>query len=154
LRVLPRHRIRNRVTSKCGLLYLPRLQANMTCAQYVQRKISALLNECQEWATVALDGNQQVDDDRGKTEIEREQFLLRADYWSTKMLITRPCLCRIERRIQNESATSAVFNSKSAATCVEAALELTKLFPDQPDLYFLYIKGPWWAVIHPSKPTR
>jgi hypothetical protein len=126
----------------------------MMFTQYVQRKISDLLKELEEWATVALDGKQQVDDGKGKTEIEREQFLLRADFWSTKMLVTRPCLCRIERRIPNESATSADFNSKSAATCVEAALELTKLFPDQPDLYFLYTKGPWWAAIHPSKPTR
>jgi len=64
------------------------------------------------------------------------------------MLITRPCLCRIERRIHNESNTSADFNTKAAKACVEAALELTKLFPDQPDLEFMYTKGPWWSTIH------
>jgi hypothetical protein len=30
-------------------------------------------------------------------------------------------------------------------------LEMTKLFPDEPDLGFIYAQGPWWAVTHFSK---
>jgi hypothetical protein len=75
------------------------------------------------------------------TGLEREQFLLKADYWSTKMLVTRPCLCKIERRIRNESKASVEFNKTSAEAYVGAALEMTKLFPDDPDLDFIYSKG-------------
>jgi hypothetical protein len=85
------------------------------------------------------------------TGLEREQFLLKGEYWSTKMLVTRPCLCRIDRRIRDESNASAKFNKTSAEACVEAALEMTRLFPDEPDLDFIYSEGPWWAIVHLSK---
>lgn len=67
------------------------------------------------------------------------------------MVITRPCLCRVERRIHNESNASAEFNTTIAKACVGAALEMSKLFSDEPDLNFIYSKGPWWAVVHLSK---
>jgi hypothetical protein len=85
------------------------------------------------------------------SDFEREQFILEIDYWSTTILITRPCLCRLERRIQNQSDNSAKFNAKTSEACVNAALEITKLFPDQPSIDFIYSKGPWWAIIHISK---
>jgi hypothetical protein len=43
------------------------------------------------------------------------------------------------------------FNTTSAKDCVNAALEMVKLFPNKPDLHFIYSKGPWWAVVHLSK---
>jgi len=69
-------------------------------------------------------------------------------YWSTKILITRPCLCRTERRIQNESDASASFNVQMASICVTSARQLISLFPEEPDLDFVYVKAPWWSVIH------
>jgi hypothetical protein len=67
------------------------------------------------------------------------------------MLITRPCLCRIDRRIQKESAISTEFNTTSANLCINAALEMAKLFPAQPDLSFAYYEAPWWAIVHLRK---
>ncbi|KAF2030932.1 hypothetical protein EK21DRAFT_64343 [Setomelanomma holmii] len=127
-------------------LYSPRTAAQSW--EFIQGKISEMLTELEEWSTTALPEGRRGLGKKDKTKHEREQFLLKTDYWSTKMLITRPCLCRIERRIRNESSTSANFNTTSAEACVEAALEMVKLFPDQPDLDFLYSKGPWWAVVH------
>ena len=72
-------------------------------------------------------------------------------YWSTKLLITRPCVCRIERRISHESVSSVGFNSKAAETCVGAARELTDLFSDQLNTTFIYYQGPWWDVVHISE---
>ncbi|KAF1849131.1 uncharacterized protein K460DRAFT_280163 [Cucurbitaria berberidis CBS 394.84] len=126
-------------------LYSPRTAASSW--QSVQTKITGLLAELEEWKKESLPqilgpGHpQQLDD-------ERERFLLRISYWSTKILITRPCLCRLERRIENESNRSVDFNSQAAEACVEAARELTKLLPDQPDADFIYSSGPWWTVIH------
>jgi hypothetical protein len=119
--------------------------------QFIQGKISEMLTELEDWASTALPEGRRGLGKKDKTKHEREQFLLKIDYWSTKMLITRPCLCRIERRIRNESSTSANFNTTRAEACVEAALEMVKLLPDQPDLDFLYSKGPWWAVVHISE---
>jgi hypothetical protein len=70
------------------------------------------------------------------------------NYWSTKILITRPCVCRLERRIQNQSNMSASFDAKAAGICVNAAMEMVKLFPNQPNVHFIYSKGPWWVIVH------
>jgi hypothetical protein len=107
--------------------------------------------ELEDWANSALPQHPATGKGKSKADMTREQFLLSTNYWSTKILITRPCLCRIERRIQNESDVSATFNKNTATACVGAALELTNLFPDQPDFRFLYKNGPWWASIHLCK---
>ncbi|CAN9184411.1 unnamed protein product [Alternaria alternata] len=127
-------------------LYSPRTAARSW--KSVQGSISGLLNELEEWSKTALPGGRQAARKKHMTGLEREQFLLEADYWSTKMLVTRPCLCKIERRIRNESKASVEFNKTTAEVCVGAAFEMTNLFPDEPDLEFIYSKGPWWAIIH------
>lgn len=72
-------------------------------------------------------------------------------YWSTKIIITRPCLCRTERRIQRESESSVRFNSAMAEACVEAAREVTELFVDEPDPHYIYSMGPWWSIAHTGR---
>jgi hypothetical protein len=108
--------------------------------------------QLEAWADISLHVPQHVGKGKQKADIERkrerEHFLLRINYYSTKMLLTRPCLCRIERRIHNQSDVSANFNTNTAKACVGAAMELTKMFPDQPDLDLLYAKGPWYSAIH------
>ncbi|KAF2822877.1 hypothetical protein CC86DRAFT_396455 [Ophiobolus disseminans] len=135
-------------------LYSPRTATKSW--QFIQGKILELLDELAEWKANASIGDSLADGHVGKVkgkgkqkaDLDREHFLLKTDYWSTKILITRPCLCRIERRIRNESDFSADFNTTTAKECVEAALEITHLFPDDPDLAFLYSKGPWWSIVH------
>jgi hypothetical protein len=43
------------------------------------------------------------------------------------------------------------FNSETAETCVDAARQMAKLFPEKPDTGFIYSQGPWWDVTHLSK---
>lgn len=119
--------------------------------QYVQNKITELLGDLEEWATIAFPSPTSSQDSNRQPVFDRERFLLRIAYWSNKILITRPCLCRIERRISNESDKSINFNSQAAETCVEAARELANLFPEQPDLTFVYVQGPWWDMVHISE---
>ncbi|CAI9629556.1 unnamed protein product [Alternaria burnsii] len=128
-------------------LYAPRTAVRSW--QYVQTKIAELLKELENWVQTALP----PEDARPSTwtqrsDLNRERFLLRIYYWSAKVLITRPCLCRIERRIATESSKSMNFNTDTAETCVEAARQMTMLFPEQPDTGFIYSQGPWWDVVH------
>jgi hypothetical protein len=67
------------------------------------------------------------------------------------ILATRPCLCRLERRIRNQSDSSANFDANAAEACLNAALEIAKLFPSQPNIEFIYANGPWWNIVHVSK---
>ncbi|KAB2104517.1 hypothetical protein AG0111_0g7619 [Alternaria gaisen] len=128
-------------------LYSPRTAVQSW--QYVQTKITELLEELESWVQTALP----PEDIRPSTwtqrpDLNRERFLLRIYYWSTKVLITRPCLCRIERRIATESSKSMNFNTDTAEICVEAARQMAMLLPEQPDTGFIYSQGPWWDVVH------
>ncbi|EXJ55022.1 uncharacterized protein A1O5_12761 [Cladophialophora psammophila CBS 110553] len=69
-------------------------------------------------------------------------------YYSTKMTIHRPCLCRLDRKIPGQSSKSLEFNRNSAAACVEAAMEMLQLIPDKPNAVGLIRVGPWWNIIH------
>lgn len=131
-------------------LYSPRTSTQSW--EYIQKAIPELMKELDEWRRSAL-----LDDAPGPKnpfashEGRREYTLLSFSYYSTKILITRPCLCRTERRIKRQSEGSANFNQKTAEACVQAAQGLTSLLPDQPDLQSLYENAPWWCIIHNSK---
>ncbi|OAL40037.1 hypothetical protein AYO20_00455 [Fonsecaea nubica] len=69
-------------------------------------------------------------------------------YYSTKMTIHRPCLCRLDRKIPGQSSKSLEFNRNSAASCVEAAMDMLQLIPDKPNAVGLIRVGPWWNIVH------
>ncbi|KAE8837832.1 hypothetical protein PTNB73_04160 [Pyrenophora teres f. teres] len=128
-------------------LYSPRTAIQSW--EHVQTKITQLLNELEEWSKSVLPPeNLRTSTWSHRPDVNRERFLLKMYYWSTMILITRPCLCRIERRIASESGRSVNFNAKTAETCVYAAQQMVRLLPDQPDTGFIYSQGPWWDVVH------
>jgi hypothetical protein len=117
----------------------------------VQTKISDLLDDLKSWSKAVLLTNPEVEHVGLEGSSYREQFILEMNYWSTKILITRPCLYRLERRNQTQRNASVESDTKTAEACVAAALEIVKLFPDQPDAESIYSKGPWWEIIHISQ---
>lgn len=69
-------------------------------------------------------------------------------YYSTLMIINRPCVCRIDRKIPNESGMAKNFNRETAARCVHAAQGMLGLLPDEPNAVGLYKIAPWWCLVH------
>lgn len=127
-------------------LYSPR--ASVESWEHIQQDIGSLTSEIDQWAVQAeLAGlaPARSADDLG---VERERLLLSFQYHSARLLICRPCLCRIDRRIRNQSEGSINFNQKTAEACIEAAQSLTGLLPDQPDLKYIYQQCPWWCIVH------
>ncbi|KAJ5226286.1 hypothetical protein N7468_007511 [Penicillium chermesinum] len=68
-------------------------------------------------------------------------------FYSTKIGIARPCLCRLDALPAEEDNTHE-FCSKTAAECVESACHMLTLFPDTPDAALLHRISPWWATLH------
>lgn len=68
-------------------------------------------------------------------------------FYSTKIGITRPCLCRLDQSLSEDDKTYE-FCNKAAADCVEAACHMLTLFPDNPDASLLYKMSPWWCTLH------
>ncbi|OJJ45707.1 hypothetical protein ASPZODRAFT_512952 [Penicilliopsis zonata CBS 506.65] len=68
-------------------------------------------------------------------------------FYSTKIGITRPCLCRLES-VQQQGDQIYEFCNKTAAECVESACHMLTLFPDTTDASLLYKIAPWWCILH------
>jgi len=80
--------------------------------------------------------------------LQRERLILKMQYIGTKILITRPSLCRLDRRIVNQSKASDNFNKQTAQICVGAAVAMADLLPEEVDATYLYKIGPWWSIVH------
>ncbi len=78
----------------------------------------------------------------------RQRMNLGFSYYSTLTIINRPCLCRIDRRIPDESDKAKGFNRETAARCVNAARGMLDLLPDEPNALGLYKLAPWWCLVH------
>jgi hypothetical protein len=117
----------------------------------IQKIITSLMRELDEWVTGALPGGSSSPNLDLTPDAQRERLLLEFHYNSTKILTTRPCLCRLERHIKSQGDSSLNFNQQTAEACVQAAHSLTRLFPDQPDPVYIYQKGPWWSIVHYSE---
>ncbi|KAI9735695.1 MAG: hypothetical protein M1818_006303 [Claussenomyces sp. TS43310] len=66
---------------------------------------------------------------------------------SARMTLYRPCLCRIDGRIKNESNRSKSFNSRASSACVKAARAVIQALPFE-DLKQICNIIPWWSTAH------
>ena len=69
-------------------------------------------------------------------------------YQSTRILINRPCLCRINRKSPDQSDRAKTFNNETAARCVHAARNMLEMLPSEPNPVRLYQTAPWWCLVH------
>ncbi|KAF1969363.1 hypothetical protein BU23DRAFT_477342 [Bimuria novae-zelandiae CBS 107.79] len=113
----------------------------------VQQMISALCNELEVWSASLPYGLDFTRPD-ANADFRRERLILNMKYIECKLLITRPCLCRLDSRITNQTKASDNFNKKTALMCVKAAKDLTDILPDLMDSVVLYQTGPWWTLVH------
>jgi hypothetical protein len=127
-------------------LYSP--QASVDSWERIQQEIASLRSEMDQWAERAMLAGLAPSAPAEEPGPKRKRLILSFQYHSAKLLICRPCLCRIDRRIHNQSEGSANFNQQTAEACIEAAQSLTALFPDRPDLSFIYQQCPWWCIVH------
>jgi hypothetical protein len=116
----------------------------------VQDTILSISEELDAWAAQLPPGFSFYHDNPEELVMGPERNILMIYYYSTKILVTRPCLCRIDRRIVNQTKSSNDFNQRMAASCVDAAKALTALVPDDMDggILRIYEVFPWWAVVH------
>jgi hypothetical protein len=69
-------------------------------------------------------------------------------YYGTTITINRPTLCRLDRKMPGQSKESSEFNSSAAARCLDAAIEMLALIPDEPNAVGLNRVGPFWSLLH------
>ncbi|KAL8687632.1 MAG: hypothetical protein Q9218_006251 [Villophora microphyllina] len=78
----------------------------------------------------------------------QQQMCLGFSYYSTLIIVNRPCLCKLDEKIPNETDQGKELDRTSAATCVYAARCMVDLLPNEPDPIGMYRVSPWWTVVH------
>lgn len=116
----------------------------------IQSKIKQLDNQLEHWyrklpQAFAFRGEQREHSFR-----QFRQFRLNLGffYYSTKITIHRPYMSRVVDETPNQFTKSLESNRGSAVACVEAAMEMLQLIPDEPDAVGLFRVGPWWNILH------
>lgn len=78
---------------------------------------------------------------------ERERLSLAFSFYSTKILITQPCLSRILQQASWDSQIES-FCASMASMCIDMACQMLELLPNSPDLAWIYRLSPWWCIVH------
>src|SRR2546423_7858991 len=128
-----------------GQLYTPFAARNRWV--HIQATIAQLESDLENWfrdLPPVFDFKRKLQD----REFEEIRWSLGFFYYSTRMKINRPCLCRLDRKIPHQSAKSKEFNRDAAQRCVDAAQDMLALIPDEPNAVGLNSVGPWWNILH------
>ena len=78
----------------------------------------------------------------------RHRFCLGFGYYSAKIIVNRPALCRTDRKIPDASGKARDFDRLTAAKCVHAAKAIIAILPNEPNATGLYGIAPWWLIVH------
>lgn len=115
--------------------------------EQTQKNIAGLSNQLEEWSS-SLPSGFRFTQAPTDTRFRLERFTLEMHYCRVKILITRPCLGRLDHPIAGQTKTSDDFDMGMAGTCVNAAKAVANMLPDHIDTVHLYSDGPWWSVVH------
>ncbi|KAJ9289377.1 transcriptional regulator family: Fungal Specific TF [Paecilomyces variotii] len=87
-----------------------------------------------------------------KEDWTKERFSLAINYYSAKITLTRPCLTHPESREPSPSSDRKNQHTKlgndMAQVCLDSALSLIGLLPEEPDVAWLFRLSPWWCILH------
>ncbi|KAL8941356.1 MAG: hypothetical protein Q9216_002295 [Gyalolechia sp. 2 TL-2023] len=115
--------------------------------QLTIRELNQKLNDWNDNLPEPYDGNSDYQKSGGDSVRAAVGML----FHSTRIIINRPCHCRLDCRIADQSSASDSFNVDSAGQCVASAMGILALVPDQPDPAVIY-QGPlWWMCFHHLK---
>ena len=114
----------------------------------IQSAISSLGDRLEKWQTSlhpVFDFTKKQHDHT----FDRQRLSLGFFYYSTNIIISRPCLCRLDQNVRHESSRSKDFHKNAAMRCVRAAKSIISLIPvGKPDPVALYKVAPWWCTVH------
>lgn len=85
-------------------------------------------------------------DDQGP-DLLRSRLFLAFNYYSARITLGRPCLCRRDAR-QQAGPSQTTFSHDMAVSTLESARRMFDLVPDVPDALRLYGICPWWCILH------
>ena len=116
----------------------------------IQRRIEELDSELVQW-NAALPTLLKSDRPTQDSEVDSYRVALAIHFYSTRTLINRPCLCRLDHRIHDQSQHSKSRNHAAAHRCVSSARAVLQLISERPHNAVLYQGTLWWMIFHHLK---
>ncbi|GAD96257.1 fungal specific transcription factor [Paecilomyces variotii No. 5] len=87
-----------------------------------------------------------------KEDWTKERFSLAISYYSAQITMTRPCLTHPDSRETSPASERKNQHTKlgndMAQVCLDSALSLIGLLPEEPDVAWLFRLSPWWCILH------
>lgn len=117
----------------------------------VERAIKLYAQKLDRWLTTIHDQYAFVDESGGplRSISSREQAGLALYFYSTRILLHRPCLSRPGFRERSGIRfPRSRFGNDTAVICIRSALSLLDVFPDEPSEDWFYKISPWWTTLH------
>lgn len=76
----------------------------------------------------------------------RQRTSLGFQFYTTKLLISQPCLRRLARPLPDTPPSSVCVTM--ASICVQVACQMLDMLPDEMDVNWLDGVSPWWCILH------
>ena len=112
----------------------------------IEIAISSLNSKADAWLSKLPDAFR-FTDETGNRQFERQISSLAFRYYSTKIVITQPCLRQVALQGRGNPSLGS-FCESMTDQCVEIAIDLLNLLPERPDSDWLYHISPWWFILH------
>ncbi|KAF7592509.1 hypothetical protein BBP40_012799 [Aspergillus hancockii] len=115
--------------------------------RHIENRIGELRSRIDVWYNnlpEALDFTRR--EDQG-VDMLRGKLFLAFHYYSARITLGRPCLCRRDARRTTPAGKSS-FSHEMAEITLNSARQMLDLIPDEPNAVQLYHVCPWWCILH------
>lgn len=115
---------------------------------HIENRIGELKSRIDLWLSLlpgTLDFTRKGDD---TPEIMRWKLGLALQYYSARITLGRPCLCRRDAQFSKDNSSVESFSHRLSIVSLEAASQMLDLVPDVPDPVALYEVSSWWTILH------
>jgi len=111
----------------------------------IENRIDEAKNRIDFWRSSLPSG---LDFTQKKTDDSHDQLrcklALGFHYYSVRITLGRPCLCRRDAR---QNGSQPTFSHAMAVVTLESACGMIDLIPDEPNVLQLYDVCPWWCIL-------
>lgn len=124
------------------------LDCIMTPWAQIENRIGELRTRVERWYTNLPEAYNWTRGDEQSPEMLRASLCLAFHYYSARITLGRPCLCRRDVRPPNSPNQAISFSHEISVAVLEAAERLIGLLSDEPDASRIYQICPWWCILH------
>lgn len=113
----------------------------------VENRIGILKSRVELWQSNIPEAYDFTSLEDQNLEILRGKLFLGFQFYSSRIMLSRPCLCRRDSQ-PFDPAKESTFSHEMVLVALESARLLLDLIPNSPDPVWLYQTCPFWCILH------